>query len=109
MGSDQRVCPACGQPVETVVRRHKTLGAWVPLWVAGPCSNPACGGYGAEGADSGHAGEGTRPAEGDRGAEGPGPDEHARHAGGARPSGDTVPYAANPPEPAPGESVKKNS
>ncbi|MFE0510277.1 hypothetical protein [Streptomyces sp. NPDC058964] len=42
MDSEGHACPACGQPVETVVRRHKTLGAWVPLWVAGPCHNPEC-------------------------------------------------------------------
>lgn len=29
--------------METVVRRHKTLGAWVPVWVRGPCRNPECG------------------------------------------------------------------
>lgn len=28
--------------METVVRRYKTLGAWVPRWVAGPCKNPKC-------------------------------------------------------------------
>jgi hypothetical protein len=28
--------------VATVVRRYKTLGAWVPKWVAGPCRNPEC-------------------------------------------------------------------
>ncbi|MEU5597161.1 hypothetical protein [Streptomyces sp. NPDC020298] len=42
MGSEGHVCPACGRPVETVIRRHKTLGAWVPLWVPGPCRNPDC-------------------------------------------------------------------
>ncbi|MFF7170372.1 MULTISPECIES: hypothetical protein [Streptomyces] len=42
MDSDERVCPVCGQPVETVVRRHKTLGAWVPVWTGGPCHNPGC-------------------------------------------------------------------
>ncbi|CAM5531230.1 hypothetical protein ACFYZI_04095 [Streptomyces griseorubiginosus] len=42
MGTDERVCPVCGQPVETVVRRHKTLGAWVPVWTGGPCHNPEC-------------------------------------------------------------------
>ncbi|MER6246133.1 hypothetical protein [Streptomyces griseorubiginosus] len=42
MGTDERVCPVCGQPVETVVRRHKTLGAWVPVWTGGPCHNPDC-------------------------------------------------------------------
>ncbi|MGY6026016.1 hypothetical protein [Streptomyces spinosirectus] len=42
MGSSERVCPVCGQPVETVVKRYKTLGVWVPRWVAGPCRNPGC-------------------------------------------------------------------
>lgn len=42
MDSEQPVCPVCGQPVETVVRRHKTLGAWVPVWTHGPCRNPRC-------------------------------------------------------------------
>ncbi|MCW5250514.1 MULTISPECIES: hypothetical protein [unclassified Streptomyces] len=42
MDSDAPVCPVCGQPVGTVVRRHKTLGAWVPSWTAGPCRNPRC-------------------------------------------------------------------
>lgn len=26
----------------TVVRRHKTLGAWVPVWGPGPCRNNQC-------------------------------------------------------------------
>ena len=43
MDREQPVCPVCGQPVETVVRRHKTLGAWVPVWGPGPCRNPDCG------------------------------------------------------------------
>lgn len=42
MDSEEHVCPACGQPVETVVKRHKTLGAWVPVWGPGPCHNPEC-------------------------------------------------------------------
>ena len=45
MDSSEHVCPVCGQPVETVVIRHKTLGAWVPRWVAGPCHNRACEAY----------------------------------------------------------------
>ncbi|WP_457461331.1 hypothetical protein [Streptomyces sp. TE5632] len=45
MGSDEPVCPACGQPVEMVVRRHKTLGVWVPTWVHGPCGNQECERY----------------------------------------------------------------
>ncbi|WP_405998575.1 hypothetical protein [Streptomyces sp. NBC_00829] len=35
-------CPACGQPVGTVVKRRKTLGAFVPTWGPGPCHNPSC-------------------------------------------------------------------
>ncbi|AVH56577.1 MULTISPECIES: hypothetical protein [Streptomyces] len=42
MGTDEQVCPACGKPVATVVRRHKVLGAWVPKWEPGPCHNPEC-------------------------------------------------------------------
>ncbi|GAA2591181.1 MULTISPECIES: hypothetical protein [Streptomyces] len=42
MDSDRYDCPVCGQPVEAVVRRYKTLGAWVPTWVPGPCRNPRC-------------------------------------------------------------------
>lgn len=45
MDSDKHVCPVCRQPVQTVVRRHKTLGAWVPRWVGGPCRNPKCEAY----------------------------------------------------------------
>ncbi|MEU2282755.1 hypothetical protein ABZ614_12605 [Streptomyces sp. NPDC013178] len=45
MDREQHVCPDCGQSVDTVVRRHKTLGAWVPRWVAGPCHNPECEAY----------------------------------------------------------------
>ncbi|MGA5385831.1 hypothetical protein [Streptomyces pseudogriseolus] len=36
------LCGSCGQPVETVVTRHKTLGVNVPRWRAGPCHNPGC-------------------------------------------------------------------
>ncbi|WP_307713469.1 hypothetical protein [Streptomyces sp. V4I23] len=39
---EERVCPACGRPVGTVVKRHKTLGAFVPVWEPGPCHNPDC-------------------------------------------------------------------
>ncbi|MEU9291592.1 hypothetical protein AB0D57_45005 [Streptomyces sp. NPDC048275] len=43
MGTDEHVCPVCRQPVATVVRRrHKTLGAFVPVWGPGPCRNPKC-------------------------------------------------------------------
>ncbi|MDQ1048517.1 hypothetical protein [Streptomyces sp. V4I2] len=51
MDSDAPACPACGQPVDTVVRRHKTLGAWVPVWVPGPCRNPRCEAYVAKAAE----------------------------------------------------------
>ncbi|NEB05535.1 hypothetical protein [Streptomyces sp. SID13726] len=61
MGSDEHVCPSCGQPVETVVRRHKTLGAWVPVWVAGPCRNQECAACADGQAESGE-GHGGEPA-----------------------------------------------
>ncbi|KUN85086.1 hypothetical protein [Streptomyces griseoruber] len=50
MDREQRVCPVCGQPVQSVVQRYKTLGAWVPRWVPGPCHNPECEAYVEEGA-----------------------------------------------------------
>ena len=52
MASDEYVCPVCGHRVEQVVRRHKTLGVFVPLWRPGPCKNPECRAYEAEGAGS---------------------------------------------------------
>ncbi|MCX5360813.1 hypothetical protein OG864_19085 [Streptomyces sp. NBC_00124] len=51
MDSENHACPACGQSVETVVKRHKTLGAWVPVWVAGPCRNPKCEAHVKEGSE----------------------------------------------------------
>ncbi|MEV6958751.1 hypothetical protein AB0M97_06030 [Streptomyces sp. NPDC051207] len=45
MDSEKPACPVCGQAVDQVVRRHKTLGAWVPKWVPGPCQNPKCEAY----------------------------------------------------------------
>lgn len=42
MVTDQQVCPACGRPVGTVVRRRKTLGAYVPDYRRAPCHNPDC-------------------------------------------------------------------
>ncbi|MFF7235544.1 hypothetical protein [Streptomyces collinus] len=42
MDREDHVCPVCGQSVDTVVGRHKTLGAWVPVWRPGPCRNPDC-------------------------------------------------------------------
>ncbi|MFF3553205.1 hypothetical protein ACWD4V_08715 [Streptomyces tsukubensis] len=53
-------CPECGERVETVMRRHKTLGAFVPLWGPGPCHNAACTAY-------------TGPAESADGDGAPGP------------------------------------
>ncbi|MFF5017044.1 hypothetical protein [Streptomyces sp. NPDC001165] len=63
MDSQDHVCPVCGQPVETVVGRHKTLGIWVPLWGPGPCRNPDCPAYGepAEPTDTGKAQPGEKP------------------------------------------------
>jgi hypothetical protein len=91
MGSEGHVCPTCGQPVDTVVRRHKTLGAWVPLWVAGPCRNPECGAYEAEDAEGGQAGADTRTADPSRSAE------------------NTASPATTSREDAPGETVVENS
>ncbi|GAA2780533.1 hypothetical protein GCM10010521_69350 [Streptomyces rameus] len=90
MGSEERVCPVCGQPVETVVKRHKTLGAWVPVWGPAPCRNPDC----AACADAGRpAGPGrpvdvrTRPGEsGTEGASAAGAENGAVRAPG-RPGG----------------------
>ncbi|WP_137993416.1 hypothetical protein [Streptomyces vilmorinianum] len=48
------VCPACGQPVGTAVKRHKVLGAWVPFWEPQPCHNPDCELFGRKA-------DGTRP------------------------------------------------
>ncbi|MEW2403076.1 hypothetical protein [Streptomyces sp. NPDC046862] len=56
MDRDEQVCPVCGQPVATVVRRHKTLGTWVPVWTPGPCRNPQCTAY-AESAEEGARGK----------------------------------------------------
>nr|WP_071659608.1 hypothetical protein [Streptomyces humi] len=50
MDGRKQVCPVCGQAVESVVRRHKTLGAWVPVWGPGACRNPECGEYAGSGA-----------------------------------------------------------
>lgn len=40
------------------MRRHKTLGVFVPLWRPGPCKNPECRAYEAE-AEPAHDGERT--------------------------------------------------
>ncbi|MET9322501.1 hypothetical protein ABZX75_20265 [Streptomyces sp. NPDC003038] len=44
-GHGQKTCPACGSPVETVVKRRKSLGIFVPEWGPGPCRNPKCRAY----------------------------------------------------------------
>ncbi|WP_133912473.1 hypothetical protein [Streptomyces sp. NBC_00582] len=54
MDREQRVCPVCGQSVQSVVQRYKTLGAWVPRWVPGPCHNPECEAYVEEGVPAQH-------------------------------------------------------
>lgn len=42
---DSKACPVCKQPVEALLRRHKTLGVFVPEWGSGPCRNPKCERY----------------------------------------------------------------
>ncbi|MCZ0207076.1 hypothetical protein OZK63_16815 [Streptomyces sp. UMAF16] len=91
MGGEESVCPVCGQPVETVVKRHKTLGAWVPVWGRGPCRNPDCAAYtGSGGPESDRpatAGPGRAPAPGsDSGPpRGPGRSAGMRNDGGRAP------------------------
>jgi hypothetical protein len=58
MTSDESVCPVCEQSVDTVVRRHKTLGVFVPVWGPGPCRNPRCARHEA---GEENAGPGTEP------------------------------------------------
>ncbi|MBG7700054.1 hypothetical protein HCJ76_18690 [Streptomyces sp. MC1] len=89
MDSEEHVCPVCGQPVETVVKRHKTLGAWVPVWGPGPCRNPDCAAY----AETGRPADSGRSAEtGRSGRTGPRPAGHERSAGAqARPGGGSGP------------------
>ncbi|MGC9378782.1 hypothetical protein [Streptomyces sp. MH13] len=36
------VCPSCGHHVPAEVKRHKTLGIYVPVWYPGTCRNPDC-------------------------------------------------------------------
>ncbi|WP_151771327.1 hypothetical protein [Streptomyces abyssomicinicus] len=48
MDSDRYVCPSCGQPVPMVVRRHKMMGTYVPVWRPGHCENPDCPAKGQE-------------------------------------------------------------
>ncbi|WP_330459761.1 hypothetical protein OIB37_24550 [Streptomyces sp. NBC_00820] len=61
MDREAHVCPVCGQPVDTVVGRHKTLGAWVPVWKAGPCRNPGCESYGETSAPAAPTAEEAEP------------------------------------------------
>ncbi|MET8574614.1 hypothetical protein [Streptomyces sp. NPDC005012] len=42
MDSDRHVCPSCGRPVPLVVRRHKMMGAFVPVWRPGRCETRGC-------------------------------------------------------------------
>ncbi|MGW7451188.1 hypothetical protein [Streptomyces sp. NPDC054787] len=44
-GHEQHTCPACGRPVETIVKRRKSLGIFIPEWGPGPCRNPDCPRY----------------------------------------------------------------
>lgn len=37
-----QVCPACKHPVTAELKRHRTMGAYVPVWKPGPCHNPGC-------------------------------------------------------------------
>ncbi|SCF86582.1 hypothetical protein GA0115254_120066 [Streptomyces sp. Ncost-T10-10d] len=40
------MCPVCKHPVDpTIMRRHKTLGVFVPVRGPGPCRNPDCPEY----------------------------------------------------------------
>ncbi|PNG23979.1 hypothetical protein C1J00_00750 [Streptomyces cahuitamycinicus] len=43
--SSGHVCRSCREPVDAVVKRHKTMGVFVPVWTAGPCHNPLCREY----------------------------------------------------------------
>ncbi|MEV7616495.1 hypothetical protein [Streptomyces sp. NPDC089799] len=44
-GHEQHFCPACRRTVQTMLKRRKVLGAWVPVWGPGPCRNPDCPEY----------------------------------------------------------------
>lgn len=53
MRSDERetapqagyICPACNGPVTAEIKRHKTMGVFVPVWKPGPCHNRSCPKY----------------------------------------------------------------
>ncbi|GAA3990578.1 hypothetical protein GCM10022384_43140 [Streptomyces marokkonensis] len=36
------ICPSCGHHVPAEIKRHKTLGIYVPEWHPGTCRNPDC-------------------------------------------------------------------
>ncbi|WP_268270102.1 hypothetical protein [Streptomyces sp. MNU76] len=110
MGIDEHVCPVCGQPVATVVRRHKTLGAWVPVRGPGPCRNHECAVYVVEAAEAAaekpravarrtRGSHGAHGGHGDRAGHG----GHAGHAGrAARPGeAEAVAEPADATAPAP--------
>lgn len=44
-GPPKRLCHACEHPVHSEVKRHKTMGIYVPVWAEGPCRNPLCERY----------------------------------------------------------------
>ncbi|MGW3979810.1 hypothetical protein [Streptomyces mirabilis] len=94
MGTDEHVCPACRQPVSTVVRRHKTLGAFVPVWGPGPCHNPECEAY------VGEPGVGARSGGGAKAGAGGGAGSRSVPGIGSEPGRDT-----GEPREHPGESV----
>ncbi|MER5891855.1 hypothetical protein [Streptomyces sp. NPDC001876] len=54
----EHACPACKHHVETELKRHKTLGIFVPVWGPGPCRNPECSAYTAEAEETGAASSG---------------------------------------------------
>jgi hypothetical protein len=68
-------CPACGQPVGTAIRRHKVLGAWVPVWEARPCHNPNCSLFGRKADGSRPTGAAPDDAEDAKGSGGAGSGE----------------------------------
>ncbi len=57
--------------METVVGRHKTLGAWVPVWGSGPCRNPDCAAYGEQAEPAARAAGTAQPYPGESAAEKP--------------------------------------
>ena len=52
----EAVCPVCGHPLGTIVKRYKTLGTFVPRWIPAPCGNPDCGKHAAAGTPPAQAG-----------------------------------------------------